>query len=69
MSSQSYVPVNNKLSLEPDVENPGLNNSLPLNVSIDEENVETGEEGVITEKQPVVREKQQPTVTAKFMPI
>ena len=48
MSSQSYVPVNNELSLEPDVENPGLNNSLPLNISIDVENVDI-------EKQPVIR--------------
>jgi len=62
MSSQSYFPVNNELSLEPDVENQVLNNSLPLNVSIDKEAIDI-------EKRPVVREKQQPTVTAKFMPI
>ena len=61
MSSQSYAPVNNEVSLEPDVDNPEVNKVLPLNISIDVENVDTGEEGVITEKQPVVR--------AKFMPI
>ena len=61
MSSHSYVPVNNKLSLEPDIENPEVDNRLPLNKSIDVETLDI-------EMQPVVREKQ-PVVRAKFMPI
>ena len=69
MSSQSYAPVNNTLSLEPDVENPEVDKVLSLNDSIDVETGDIEKQPVVRAKQPVVRAKQQPTVTAKFMPI
>ena len=65
MRAQSYTPVNNNLSLEidenPDVDNPEVDNILPLNNSIDEDAIDIEMGPVVNEMEPVVK--------AKFMPI